>query len=244
MVVNGITVFIDGTSFVAVNVPLVAGDNVITAVATNLRGDHASQSVTVTAQPTGPSMLTLTAVPTSGMAPLRVDFTYQLDPSVTAQSLQIDFDGDGVDDFSTDDVTRPLQYEYSTPGIYVARLRVTDNQGTVYEAIVGIQAQAAGDVDACFQALWGGMNSALVAGDKETALQFLSVSAQAKYGPVFDALLPHMPEIVASYSAFRAASFSASFAEYGVTRIINGMNQLFLIDFVRDADGVWRLDAM
>lgn len=51
-------------------------------------------------------MLTLTAVPASGVAPLRVDFAYQLDASVLAQSLQIDLDGDGVDDFSTTDLTR------------------------------------------------------------------------------------------------------------------------------------------
>jgi hypothetical protein len=175
---------------------------------------------------------------------LRVDFTYQLDGSVTAQSLQIDFDGDGVDDFSTDDVTRPLQYEYSLPGIYVARLRVTDYQSTVYEAVAGIQAQAPGATDACLQALWGGMNSALVAGDKETALTFLTPAAQDKYGRVFDALLPSMPGIVASFSPLQRSGVSSQLREYAVNRTINGQDRVFLIYFQMGDDGVWRIAAM
>ncbi len=115
----------------------------------------------------------------------------------------------------------------------MARLWVTDDQSAVYEAVAGIQAQAAGDVDACLQALWGGMNTALVAGDRETALTFLTPAAQDKYGRVFDALLPSMPGIVASFSPLQRSAILPGIAEYAVNRTIQGHNKLFLIYFVQ-----------
>lgn len=242
--VNGMAALTDGTSFVAVDVPLLAGDNFITAVATNLRGDSASQSMTVTAQPTCTITLTLTATPAGGVAPLWVGFTYQVDASVVVQSLQIDLDGDGVDDFDTTDPARPLRYEYGTPGLYLARLRVTDSQGAVYEATAGVQVAALASMDALFQNLWSGMTAALSAGDREAALTYLTVGAQAKYGRVFDALLGEMPAIIGSFSPLQRASISSDVGEYASNRTIDGRNRLFLIYFLKDYDGVWRIDAM
>jgi hypothetical protein len=95
-----------------------------------------------------------------------------------------------------------------------------------------------------FQSIWDSMNAALLAGDKAKALTFLTPGAQRKYGPVFDALLPYMPQIVPSYSPLQRVSVSAEIAEYAVNRTIDGQDWIFLIYFVKDPDGVWRLDAM
>jgi hypothetical protein len=99
-------------------------------------------------------------------------------------------------------------------------------------------------VDAPFVSIWNGMNAALLAGNKAAALSFLTFGAQAKYGPVFDALLPHMAEIIASYSSLQHVSVSAEVGEYAIIRTMDGKNHLFLIYFLKDADGVWKLDAM
>ena len=99
-------------------------------------------------------------------------------------------------------------------------------------------------VDMPFRAIWDGMNRALLAGDKATALTFLTVGAQVKYGPVFDALLPYMAEIIRSYSPLQRVSVSESIGEYAVTRVSNEKVHLFLIYFLKDQDGVWKLEAM
>ncbi|NOT56456.1 MAG: hypothetical protein HOP18_17805 [Deltaproteobacteria bacterium] len=99
-------------------------------------------------------------------------------------------------------------------------------------------------IDAPFRAIWDGMNRALLAGDKATALTFLTAGAQAKYGPVFDALLPHMAEIIASYSPLQRVSVSENVGEYAIIRTLDGANHLFLLYFVKDHEGVWKLDAM
>ncbi len=99
-------------------------------------------------------------------------------------------------------------------------------------------------MDTMFKSMWSNMNAALVAGDIPTALTFLDAAAQRKYEPVWQVLLPHMAEIVASYSPLRGVEIGQNVAEYGVNRTINGENRLFLIYFLKDKTGVWRLAAL
>ncbi len=115
------------------------------------------------------------------------------------------------------------------------------NVSTVGQVQVG---RPTDPVDVPFVSVWSGMNAALLAGDKATALSFLTFGAQAKYGPVFDALLPHMVEIVASYSSLLRMSVSAEVGEYIIIRVINGKSHLFYIYFLKDENGVWKIDAM
>ena len=88
------------------------------------------------------------------------------------------------------------------------------------------------------------MNSALIAGDKARALSYLNVQAKTKYGPVFDALIPQMSNIVTSYSPLQRVDISENIGEYAVNRTIDGVDRIFFIYFLLDADGVWRLDSM
>ena len=88
------------------------------------------------------------------------------------------------------------------------------------------------------------MNDALLAGDKATAMQYLNTQAQEKYGRVFDALMPNMPQIIASYSPLQRGSISSSVGEYAINRTIQGANRIFLIYFLHDSNGLWRIDSM
>ncbi len=241
--VNGVVALIYNGVFVADNIPLVPGENTITAVATTQSG-QSSQTQVIVNSAAIPLLLEVTAVPSSGIAPLAVTFTYQFGSASSIQSLSIDFNGDGTFEFFTSDPTVPLQHTYTTPGLYLARLQVTVQNGDVTEAQVAIVVQDAAAMDLLYTATWNGMNAALVAGDKATALIFLTPSAGIKYGPVFDVLFPYMPGIVASYSLPQRFLVSANIAEYAINRTINGENRLFLIAFVKDAAGVWRIDGM
>jgi hypothetical protein len=99
-------------------------------------------------------------------------------------------------------------------------------------------------MDAMFKGLWDSMHVALLTGDKATALTFLTARAREVFDPVFEALLPHMTEVVASFTAFQGVKIREGYAEYALNRTLNGENHLFLIYFLKDADGVWRLEAM
>jgi hypothetical protein len=126
----------------------------------------------------------------------------------------------------------------------VVRVQVTDQQGGVFDADVAITVHDVATLDGLLKSLWNGMNAALVNGDIPTALTYLDHGAQEKYGPVWQVLLPHMAEIIASYSPLRGISTSGLVAEYGFTRIVDGEKRLFFVYFLHNTDGVWRLSAM
>jgi PKD repeat protein len=241
--VNGIVALVHNGTFVADNVPLESGQTTITAVATTLGGQTAQASVTVDSN-VDPVVLEVKASPTNGIAPLAVTFEAQFGSTTPIQNLSMDFDGNGTFDFTTTDLNAALQHTYTIPGLYTVRLRVTDQQGAVFNAEVSILVQDVAAMDALFKSMWNSMNTALINGDIATALTFLDVAAQQKYEPVWRVLLPHMSEIVASYSPVRGAFIGQNVAEYGLNRTINGENRLFLIYFLKDKSGVWRLAAM
>ena len=130
-----------------------------------------------------------------------------------------DSNGDGLEDFS---ITYP-----------------DGDQQILY--YLGVQVQ---DVESHLRSLWEQMNDALVAGDREKAASFLTNSARGKYEPVFEALLPHMPEIVASYSPLVTVSISEHIGEFAVNRTIDGQLKVFLVYYLKGIDGTWRLDMM
>lgn len=99
-------------------------------------------------------------------------------------------------------------------------------------------------MDQKLKAVWDGMNNAVTVKDKTGALSYLSVNAQEKYGPVFDALQASYQSIISTWSAPVRGNISNTFGEYAVTTTNDGATQLFLIYFLQGADGVWRLDAM
>src|SRR5712692_6155234 len=180
---------------------------------------------------------------TSTTSPLLVAFTLTNNTGNTITKIVVDYEGTGITSTITNP-SAPLQHYYTKPGIYTATFTVTDSTNTVYVVTYTVVIADPQQQDALFTNLWGGMNNTLIKGDLNTALQYLNISAKQKYQPVFQALLPNMKDIVASYAPMLRSSVSEDIGEYVVVRNVNGQKQLFFIYFVRDPDGVWRLDGM
>ena len=77
-----------------------------------------------------------------------------------------------------------------------------------------------------------------------TASLFLEERAAARMAPIFQRLMPYWPSIIASYSPLRGTSLLPGFAEYNLNRTLGGQLRLFLVYFIQDVDGVWRLESM
>ena len=240
--VNGIIAAIDGNRFYA-QVPLQAGVNLVNVVATSPEGATATQGITVTS--TGIAPITISANPVYGVAPFKVTFELGSTTGRAIKRIEADFNGDGTVDFTTADPSAALEFTYSTPGLYTARFTVLDDQNTSHVISVVVQAEDATRLDQILRAGWNGFTQSLVVRDKAAAMKLLTASAQARYGRVFDALLASLPAVAASLSAPERAQLNGSIGEYFLTRRApDGTLRLFLIYFVRDADGVWRLDTM
>ena len=56
--------------------------------------------------------------------------------------------------------------------------------------------------------------------------------------------MPNMAAMFAAYSDLKTGPIYLGMSEYLVNSTANGSNQGFFIYFVREADGVWRLESM
>ena len=99
--------------------------------------DVSDDLFTINAPPTA----SLTATPTTGTAPLSVDFdgSASSDLEGAIASYEWDFDYDGVPaNFSTDTTGPSVTHEYGGPGTFTAALRVTDGMGAFDIATVDV----------------------------------------------------------------------------------------------------------
>jgi hypothetical protein len=240
--VNGIVACSDGAHFYAENIELIPGDNQITAIATTLDGRTLTQTVGVTS--VGQAPIKVTSEPACGVAPLSVTFEVMSRSDVPLNKVTIDYDGNGTTDYTSLSAATPVPFGYPIPATYQAQFTVTDVQGNVFHETLTIVVQDVGAADQMFQLLWNGMHAALVSGDKVSALRYLNGPAQAKYDPVFAVLMADMPTIVASYTSLQRFAFGSGMTEYALNRSIDGVNRIFLINFIQDDDGVWRFDSI
>jgi hypothetical protein len=248
--VNGVIAAIDGNRFFA-TVPLAPGTNTVTVVATVTDGTQVTATVEVTSS--GPSPTRVTASTLQGFAPLEVRFTLTSDREI--QSVDGNFalgyqvcGGEGgcyePGVFSVSPVTEPLPFTYQEPGSYEAVFNIRHTDGTTVTKTLRIVVQNQEQLDQQLRQVWSELAGALTRSDKAAAMRYLSGPAQAQYGPVFDALLPAMPQILVSFSQLQTVSIDGKVGEYAVNRVIDGVNRVFFIYFHLGTDGVWRLDSM
>jgi cysteine-rich repeat protein len=243
--VNGMVATVHGGFFTADDVPLRAGLNTILATTTTADDDTLSTSVGVMVDQATPPQLSIRAIASSPIAPIRVRFEFDLRSNSPATSVQVDLEGDGVIEFSTDDPSTLPEFTYTAPGLYSPRIIVGDEAGALREARTTVVAHAFADLDAILQTAWSSINTALLAGDLDAALVRVSRSSRPRLGAAWRNLLPHLPTIIPGYSGPLAYTIRDGVANYFVTRAGGGSTKLYFVAFLRDpADGVWRLDAM
>jgi len=241
--VNGIVAAMDSSgNFYANGVQLTTGANTIAATLTTLDGQVTTQSAVVTS--TGPAPIKITASPTDGLGPLSVAFDITPRSGVVIQKVEFDVDGNGTVEQTLIAEPWTTTATYSGSGKINTVVRVTDTAGAIYTQSVPIVLANQALLDQTLRAVWNGMKTALTAGDKTRAMQYLDASAQQRYGPVFDILLPNMSQIAASFSDLQSVALSGGIGEYAINRTINGENRIFFIYFGRNGDGVWRLGSM
>jgi hypothetical protein len=243
LTVNGYVAETQGGKFAVDGVALPAGANTLTTTATDGAGVTATATANVTVVPDPPSPpVTLTAESPSSLAPATVTFEVDTQLASPITSYQIDFDGNGSVDF-TGSTFVGVSHTYSVAGLYLPTLTVRDTQGQTFSARTVINLWDPGVIDALLQNKWSAMKDALSASDIETALQSLTPGSQAGYRPVFEGLGTDLPQIVATLPAIHLVGVSSDMAEYGIARVQQGVTRLYLIEFGRDRQGLWKIQA-
>ena len=240
--VNGRQACVYNDQFVINNISVNTGDHAIAAQINPPIGIGESAQVTVNRN--GESLYTVEPNTNCAVAPFDARFTLdRLETSIN--QIDIDYDSDGLVDASITDLTNPVfEHTYINPGTYQVNIVGFDNLGNLHNQSLGIIVQDGAAIDAVIQAGWQNITAGLSANNITQALNELTPSAQEKYAPVFSALQGNLPAIMASFSALQVVDINVDYAEYAINRTIDGVDRVFLIYFVRDGNGSWKLDSM
>jgi len=235
--VNDAPAAVQGTSFAAL-VPVTPATTSLTARATTARGQTTSHQVAiaVTAAPAPP--VVLLASPASGVAPATVRFSILSD--VVATRVDLDADGDGVDDFTGARLERQ-PFTFSRPGLYTPQVTVTDKHGAQFTAATVVVAYDQMSFDVQLRAKWSGMRDALRRADIEGALQFVAIDSKQAFRTDFTIMAAFLPTLAAGLEDIRFVAVRGNFAECELLTVENGRTLSYYVEFIRDVDGIWRL---
>lgn len=223
-------------------VPIQVGQNSLTITAHSQDGRSVDRALSIASR--GPWPYRITPIPGTGISPLQTELRVEDVRGLGVRQVQVDFNSDGTTDLVVPDAFTSITATYSGAGLRQARVTVFDGAGVGHVQTVPLLLLDPNQIDREVQAVWNGMNAALASGDKATALQFLSGDAAETYSPVFDALIPRMPAIISSYSLLQRSFITDTYVEYGINRTIDGVNRVFLIGFVTNEYGQWRVSSM
>ena len=135
---------------------------------------------------------------------------------VTIQRVEIDGDADGSVDYTIDEAPWSTILTFGGIGTTTASVRVTDTDGNVYTSATPIVLYSETALDQAIRAVWTGFTTALSAGDKGRAMQFMGALARERYSAAFDTLSSVLPQVVASFSSLQSVSLSAELGEYAI----------------------------
>src|SRR5512136_864616 len=111
------------------HVPLLDGQNTITATAVDTFGHTASASITVYAGTSG-DYVRIKADPESGISPL--ESTLRIEASFSFSNSSITYTGPGTVEFLSNPAPSEYQVRMNTPGLYAFTVQVTDEESHVY----------------------------------------------------------------------------------------------------------------
>lgn len=236
--VNGVIAEINGNIWTA-TVALTIGQNTIEVTAKDSSGNIDKKTITINTETTE-QPVTITSNPQSGIAPLKTTFSIDTSISNTITSYKIDFEGDGVTDLETTDISN-ITHTYDTPGIYYPTVTATDSQNNTYTETTIINVLSKEQMDALLKGKWDGMKEALGSGDITTALNYFSADSKQLYSDLFTALTSHLPQFVQDLQDIQLVYIENNMAKYRIKKSEPYGTIDYPIYFVVDTDGIWRI---
>ena len=237
VVVNGILATIYDDRFMANHVPLLEGQTDILAVAPDVDGCIAKDTIGVNAQ-TSEDYIVLTANTESGIAPLEV--TFDIEASFVIRESALTYSGPGQVQYlgSSRDA---YKVRISTEGIYTftAEVKVSQDQFYSDTVVVGVLTGAA--LDTLLKAKWNGVRGALEQKNIDKAVSFFEESSQNAYRETFAVLSDSLPQIARDLGDVQFIRMMEDSAEYDLRTTRGGKEYSFYVLFVRDKNGIWKI---
>ena len=230
-----------GNAFYA-QVPLEPGANLLTVRVAAPDGRVITRSVTVTRA--GIRSFRAHVVPTSGIAPSEVRFQATAAAERSIARIQVDYQGDGSLDASTTNPAADLRHTYTVPGVYNARVVVTDPFGYQEIHTVQVVVQDLAAVDRELRGIVQTMLTSLRAGDLDGAVRAFAPSNQPRFRSLFETARSNLATAVDSLGVLQDGSIMGSMAEYVMVQDRPDGPKAYFIYLMRARDGLWRIQQM
>ncbi len=238
--IGTLTAYTHNGQFVVPAVPLASGANTITATATTIDAQTSSAAVGVTGQ-LNPAPLTLSASANAGFAPFTVSFRSLLRTG-TIQSVGVDYDGDGTDDYTGAVLPSSFTHTYSAPGVYAVRLTIHTSQGPTYTSIQHILIQDLTTVKATVCGVFGYFRQNLSANQITTATQAFGDIAKNRYTTFLNGLgATNAGQVATQLGTIANGVFGVDRTSLIVAATVNNELLGFTVVIARGDDGVWRI---
>jgi len=240
--VNEVPAILNGDWFVANNVPLVEGDNTVTAVVTDLSGASSNISITVYRDVAG-DYLTITAITQTGVSPLET--VLSVEGSFEIQSLSMYYAGPAALDSFENLGDNEFRATMSSIGVFYFTAEATDAANNAYSDTVAVQVMDQAALDTLLKAKWDGMKGALANQDIESATQYFTAETQELYNDIFNRLYARLPQISQAMQEIQLVYVGEKMAKYRIHKdeMYGGQMQTFTfyVYFVIDDDGIWKI---
>jgi PKD repeat protein len=238
VIVNGFTANIYNSEWVANNVTLKPGTNIIEATAIVPSGQKYKNTITVTADGIL-KPIRISASKTSGIAPLTTYFS--VDPFIkySITSYEMDFDGDRNIDY-TGTSLNDKSFTFSIEGIYYPTVTATDSQDNAYTETIGIVVMSKVEMDKLLKSKWAALKTALETKNLQGALHNISVDSQSLYRYNISLLEDNLPMMSQNFlTDIVLEDIYEGIAKYQMS---TPDGSSFYIEFIQDYDGIWRIN--
>lgn len=215
------------------------GENIIFAKLVDSNGDTAEKSISVY-HSSEERPLTLSTNIFSGTPPLTVNFSISFSSPNPASLYQVDFDGDGKFDYSSDKRGQ-ITWTYNSPGVFTVNATVTDNSGKAYSDQAAIVVLSVSEASSVILNKWKEFTSALREGNISAALSCLDEEIRPGYQQIFYTLANKLPEIFTQPEQMHLVYMREGTAVCNNLVNESGAKMSYPVTFVMDKNGVWKI---
>ena len=241
--VNGIAALVDGDQFVANQVFLNEGENIITASATDVNGNTANDSITLYGE-TPENYIRFNIDSEIGIAPyesiLNIESSFDL-----TETPYLTYTGPGVIDLINIPDQNGYNINISDEGLYFITVE-SEHEGIIYSDTIAVLVMTKEALDALLQNKWNDLKAALQNGDIGKALSFHSALERDNYERVYTLLGNNLQTRIQQMNEIEMILAEGKRAKYRVDRdhIMEGqtVTLTYYIYFIRSNNGLWLIE--
>ncbi len=129
----------------------------------------------------------------------------------------------------------------SVLALYFPSVTVTDTQGNAYTETTIVNILSFEEMDALLRSKWEGMKGAMINRDVEKAGNYFPQWTRERYTGIFSSLGDRLPQIALDMQNIGMIYLIDGVAKYRIRRM-EGVGEItYYIYFVRDENGLWKI---